>query len=211
MGSQQREQSNRPAAQGSAEPVGEQQAQASQGDSGSGLSQTEESAVETASRQPFTGGPFALLRRVFEDMDRIFDDMLGRSWRQPQTQWPFAVWAPQVELAERDDELVVRVDLPGTREQDIRIEVLDNALAIEGERRSEREETRENVFRSERAYGGFRRVVPLPDGADTDDATASFEGGVLEIRVKLPAPRQNRRQLEIKPAGQDAGAESRPH
>jgi HSP20 family protein len=102
----------------------------------------------------------------------------------------------------------VRADLPGTREEDIRVELLDNALVIAGERRSEREEERGKVFRSERTYGTFRRTIPLPEGADTDDATASFANGVLEVRVKVPEQKQRRRQLEIKgrgAEGEDAG------
>jgi HSP20 family protein len=83
---------------------------------------------------------------------------------------------------------------------------------IAGERRSRREEERGNVFRSERMYGSFRRVIPLPEGADAENASASFANGVLEIRVKLTEQRQQRRQLEIKRGRQrDEDAGKRVH
>jgi len=179
--------------------------------SASGLSRAGQSALASASSgQPSGIGPFAFMRRMLEDIDRMFDDVLARpsSRQKEQGEWPLAVWAPQVELAQRGDELVVRADLPGTREEDIRVQVLDDALVIEGERRTERQEERGDIFRSERMYGTFRRVIPLPDGADADNATARFADGVLEVRIKVPEQRQSRRQLEIKSGsqrGEDSG------
>jgi HSP20 family protein len=153
------------------------------------------------------------MRRMIEDMDRMVDDVLGRTWGNLTASYddvPFLLWSPPIELAQQGDELVVRADLPGTREEDIRVEVLDNAIVIAGERRSEREEERGNVVRSERTYGSFRRVVPLPEVADTDNATASFADGVLEIRVSVSERPSTRRQLEIKGADRRAeGSEGR--
>jgi HSP20 family protein len=145
--------------------------------------------------------PFSLMRRMMEDMDRMFEDFGGGRGAQPREGvfqrggFP-AVWAPAVDVVERDGQLVVRADLPGLKPDDVRIEVADGALTIEGERRSEMEAEEEGgVYRSERVYGRFSRTIPLPDGADIEHAQARFDEGVLEITV--PLPQNGRRRIEI--------------
>lgn len=149
--------------------------------------------------------PFALMRRMAEDMDRLFDSFgfgrtgllpLHRSWLDddtfPTTGTQQALWTPQVEMLERGDKLVVRADLPGLRREDVNVEVDDGTLTISGERKQEHEENREGFYRSERSYGQFYRSIPLPDGVDADQVDASFRDGVLE--VSFTAPREQRRQ-----------------
>ena len=98
-----------------------------------------------------------------------------------------------MEIFEREGHLVVRADLPGLTEDDVHVEVTDEALTIEGERRSEHEERQGGVFRSERRYGAFRRQIPLPEGVNADQVTASFKDGVLESRC----PSRNSRHVAI--------------
>jgi HSP20 family protein len=108
-------------------------------------------------------------------------------------------WAPQVEIFERDNKLVVRTDLPGMTKDDVDVEIDDDSIVIRGERRSEREEDDEGYYRSERSYGSFYRRIPLPSGVNAEEATADFRNGVLEIT--LPAPKraeEKRRRLEIR-------------
>jgi HSP20 family protein len=109
-----------------------------------------------------------------------------------------ALWTPQIETFQRGDRFVVRADLPGMKKDDVNIELTDDSLVIEGERREEREEDREGYYRSERSYGSFYRVVPLPEGAISESAKANFTNGVLEVTVQAP-PREvsRRRRLEI--------------
>jgi HSP20 family protein len=92
----------------------------------------------------------------------------------------------------------VRADLPGLKKEDVNIELTDDSLAIEGERREEREEDREGYYRSERTYGSFHRVVPLPEGAIPETAKATFNNGVLEVVLQAP-PREvsRKRRVEI--------------
>ena len=120
--------------------------------------------------------------------------------------WPFqtgregarSLWSPQIETFQRGSEFVVRADLPGLRKDDVKIDITDDTLTIEGERREEHEEDREGYYRSERSYGSFYRVVSLPDGAITDSAKANFNNGVLEIVVQAPPREVSRgRRLEI--------------
>jgi HSP20 family protein len=152
--------------------------------------------------------PFAMLDRFADEMERVFDDFgFGRSWLAPRwsQNWSkalgrtgSAMWAPAIEVYHRNNELVVRADLPGMKKEDISIEVTDNDITISGERRQEQETEREGVYRSERTYGSFSRTIPLPEGAITDQAKASFRDGVLEITVPAPPQTTRGRRLEIK-------------
>jgi HSP20 family protein len=159
----------------------------------------------------FSASPFALMHRVAEDMDRMFESLgFGRGRFAPRF-WPelperfaepeLAVWAPEIEVFEREGQFVVRADLPGLKKDDVRVEVIDNALIVEGERRKEQEERREGLYRSERSYGRFSRAIPLPEGVDTENVKAQFKDGVLEVRLPAPKrPAQRRRPVEIRPA-----------
>jgi HSP20 family protein len=147
-----------------------------------------------------TLSPFSLMRRMAEDMDRMFDNFsLGRSafgtlptfgsnrdlWRGSSN---LTDWAPEVETFRRDNKLVVRADLPGLKKDDVNVEVDNGVLTISGERRDEREEERDDYYRSERSYGQFYRAIPLPEGIDDNQCDASFKDGVLEITFPVPKP-----------------------
>ena len=147
--------------------------------------------------------PFAFMRRFAEEMDRLFEDInVGRDWVTPVLGREFSgAWSPQVEMLKRDGELIVRADLPGLTKDDVKVEVADNAITIEGERRGEKEEKREGYYRSECSYGKFYRRLPLPEGVDVKDADASFSNGVLEVKMKAPEhKKQETRSLEINEA-----------
>ena len=142
-------------------------------------------------------------------MDRLFEDFgFVRGWLTPGfgrdlLQSSFgeagqAMWNPQVEVFEREGQLVVRADLPGLTKDDVKVEVTDQAINISGERRKEHEEKREGYYRSERSYGSFYRSIPLPEGVNADDARATFNSGVLEITMAAPQRESRGRQLEIK-------------
>jgi len=108
------------------------------------------------------------------------------------------MWAPEIEVSQRDNELVVRADLPGMKKDDVCIDVTDSDITISGERHQEQETKRAVVYQSERSYGSFCRTIPLPEGTITDQAKATFNDGVLEIT--MPAPKQTTtkaRRLEI--------------
>jgi HSP20 family protein len=153
------------------------------------------------------GSPFATLERFAEEMDRLFDDFgLGRTWLTPRLGrgWlrpPFRAiereaWAPDVEVFERNNELVVRADLPGLTKDDVKVDVTEDHVTIQGERKREREEEKEGVYRSERSYGSFYRSIPLPEGAIVEQAKASFKDGVLEVAMPAP-PEQVRRGRRV--------------
>ena len=102
-------------------------------------------------------------------------------------------WVPAMDLVETDDHFVLRADLPGLGPDDVNIEVEDNVLTLSGERKEERETEREGFYRVERASGSFRRSLTLPEGVDLEDIAASFDKGVLEIRIPKPEERKPRK------------------
>jgi HSP20 family protein len=107
-------------------------------------------------------------------------------------------WTPDIETFQRGDHFVVRADLPGMKRDDITLQVTDDTLTIEGERRSEHAEHGDGYYRSERSYGTFCRVIQLPEGALAGSAKATFENGVLEVVMQAPPKEVSRgRRLEI--------------
>ncbi|MEA2390655.1 MAG: hypothetical protein QOK31_764 [Solirubrobacteraceae bacterium] len=102
-------------------------------------------------------------------------------------------WIPAMDLVETADHFVLRADLPGLGEGDVAIEVEDRVLTISGERRSEHEEGKEGYVRVERAYGAFSRSLTLPEGVDPESVAASFDRGVLEVRIPKPEERKPRK------------------
>ena len=151
-----------------------------------------------------SGDPFGVLRQMTSELDRVFDDPFWPSFRWPSR--PFADaraigWSPEIDVFEKDNRLVTKIDLPGMKKENVKVEVTDGHLAISGERKSETEETKDSVYRCEREYGGFYRAVPLPDGVKLDDVKATFADGVLEVSVPLPAkPEAKVRKIEIEEA-----------
>ena len=143
--------------------------------------------------------PFALMRRFSEEMDHWFAQQgLGRGG--PSLAAGGGLFAPAVEVFERDGTFVVRADLPGLTKDDVRVEVTDNTLLLEGERRSEHDDQQGGVVHSERHYGMFRRQIPLPDGVNAEQATATFKDGVLEVTMPAPQRQTRGRRIDIQGA-----------
>jgi HSP20 family protein len=153
-----------------------------------------------ASESPESITPGSLVRRFVDEVDRLAEDFgVGPGFFSSlERGLPGGAWSPQVEMFERDGELVLRADLPGLSKDDVKVELADNAVTIKGERRDEREEKREGFYSSERSYGKFYRRLPLPQGVSTEDARASFRDGVLEVTMPAPkAEAKTPRKLEI--------------
>ena len=144
-----------------------------------------------ARREPFGlrhfTDPFSLLSDMRREMEQFFG---GGSIER-------SLWSPSVEMYEKDGKIHVCADLPGLKKDDVKINLNDDMLTIEGERKSERND--EQGGWSERSYGRFYRSIQLPDGINPDNATASFKDGVLEVIVDAPKPQQSRgRAIEIR-------------
>jgi HSP20 family protein len=159
---------------------------------------------------PGLTNPFELMDRMAEEMDRSFDRMFrdfGMPRRSLAARSPFrsfdreSSWSPRVEVFQKGDRYIVRAELPGLKKDDVQVEITDDVLTIQGERREEHEEEREGYYHSEREYGQFHRAVSLPEGVIAESAQASFNNGVLEISMQAPPAEASRgRRLEIKDA-----------
>jgi HSP20 family protein len=147
----------------------------------------------------YSRDPFEMMQRLSDEMDELFESFfhgrpLARSRGQSRLQ---NLWAPEVELREEGNQLRVQVDLPGVSKENVKVDVREGMLTIEGERREERTEggEQQGLRRSERRYGSFYRSIPLPEGAQADKAEARMKEGVLEITV--PITQKQTRRLEI--------------
>ena len=144
----------------------------------------------------FTMNPISLMRRLTEDIDRAFFSGATTGLDEELN------WVPSVEVRQSGNNLIVRADLPGVNENDIRLEATQDGLILEGEKKREEEREEGGVYRSERVYGHFYRFIPLPEGAKLDQVQANFRNGVLEVTVPVPESQQNRRQIPISTSGQ---------
>jgi HSP20 family protein len=137
----------------------------------------------------------SLARRFVGDLLTEIDRMLEGPWggsfqvARPRYDEPGLArrrWTPRVDVFERAGQLMVHVDLPGMRQDDIRAYVEDGFLVISGERTHEHEHDRDGVYRCERTYGSFERRIALPDGVPPESVQASFDNGVLELTMPMP-------------------------
>lgn len=144
-------------------------------------------------RDFFSASPFALMRRMSDEMDRIFGEF-GRGPGEARG------WTPAIDVAEREGKYIVHAELPGLKPEDVKVELTDDAIVIQGERKFEHEESKGGMHRSERRYGQFYRSIPLPQGVKADEVQANFENGVLEVTAPLPPQQVNRRQIPVRSA-----------
>lgn len=130
--------------------------------------------------------PRAFVRRMLRDFDRFFDEGWAPFTKPAGVFGEFA-WVPTLEVVEKNNHLVARFELAGLKKEEITITVTEEAFTVEGERKVQEEEQKHNWYTTERAYGKFVRTVPLPVGVNPATVKATFENGVLEVVVPLPA------------------------
>jgi HSP20 family protein len=184
----------------------------------------------------FMSNPFAFAQAMSQEMDRLFDtfggtsqgqgsrglstgnygrglqqrggQQVGRGGQQMGMQdlSGLADWEPQIEVFQRENELVVRADLPGVAPDDVVIDIEDGMLTIAGDRQETRDDRDQGRYVSERIYGAFARTIPLPDGVDESQVRARFDNGVLEVAI--PISEQQRQRGRRVPIQSGAGASS---
>ncbi|MCC6510484.1 MAG: Hsp20/alpha crystallin family protein [Pirellulaceae bacterium] len=137
---------------------------------------------------------------ISHDMERIFDSLLGRTvgtMLRNNTQEKFV---PMLDVAETNEAFEVSLDLPGVKPEQVKVEMHDGKLMISGERSSTTDTKDKNFHRVERASGSFYRVISLPTEVNVDQIDASYEQGVLHVKLPKVA-KQQPKKIEIRSAG----------
>jgi len=135
--------------------------------------------------------PFALMREFTEDMDRMFKGApLGEGAN-------LAAWTPTVDITRCNGDLVVTAELPGLKKEEVKVEMTEDALVIEGERKREHKTDHEGYHRVERSYGKFYRSIPLPKEAKTELAKAEMNEGILKVTVPVAEAKPKAREIPI--------------
>ena len=126
--------------------------------------------------------------REFDDLQARLNRLLGDlPMRRENEEMFFGNWAPAVDIQETEKEYLVKADLPDVKREDVKVEVLEGVLTLEGERRQEKEEKGKTFHKMEREYGKFVRRFSLPSEIDTAKIAAEFKDGVLNIRLPKTA------------------------
>jgi HSP20 family protein len=131
-----------------------------------------------------------------DELNRIFDRFFNHGIAD-ENDIRVSTWYPNVDVTERDDAYVMKVELPGVSKNDVKITLKDNLLTIHGEKKKETEEKDKNYFRNERHYGTFQRTFTLPSNVRGDVIEANFANGVLTIEIPK-AEDAKPKEIEVK-------------
>ncbi|HWP41686.1 MAG TPA: Hsp20/alpha crystallin family protein [Blastocatellia bacterium] len=134
-----------------------------------------------AFRELMTADPF---RSLQQRINRLFEETFGPMAFPGQESLSIAAWSPRCDIFESDNEIVIKAELPGVKKEDVKVNIENNMLTIQGERKFEEETKQENYHRIERSYGQFMRSFMLPAYVDAGKVSAEFKDGLL--RVTLP-------------------------
>ena len=147
--------------------------------------------AEETKKQEIQKAPPALALSPFEEMERMFDQYFRRGWMRPwRSEWPSfpeislpEMKVPKVDVVDRENEIVVKAEVPGVEKKDLDISVSDNTVTIKGSTRHEEKEEEGDVYRREISACSCSRTVVLPAEVDGAKAKASFKDGMLELTI----------------------------
>lgn len=142
------------------------------------MTNTQGSAVNKSANRLF---------RPLEDVERLFEGFFPRSWLRPQREeWPLMsleMRVPRVDVVDRDDDILVRAEIPGVEKKDLEISLTEDMLTIKGGTRQESKEEKGDYYRSEISSGMFARTITLPSSVNADKAKSEFKDGVLKLSL----------------------------
>ena len=120
---------------------------------------------------------FSMMRRMTEEMGRMLDEFGGM-----QSETEQSIWSPAIEVAERDGKCVIHAELPGVKPDDVKVELLDDSLIIQGERKFEHQENQGGVQRTERHYGQFYRATDTKSLEQIFNDIDKFEKTTVSVK-----------------------------
>ena len=128
----------------------------------------------------------------FEEMDRLMESFFPRQWLRP-FRWEMPSWSelgaplemrsPRVDIIDRDNDILVKAEIPGVKKEDIDVSMTDTTVTIKGSTSHEEKQEKGNYYRCEISRGAFSRTVALPSNVDADKAKAVFNDGILELTI----------------------------
>ncbi len=134
----------------------------------------------------------------FEEMERLFEGFFGRGLPRMFSPWEMSPWAggaqvrmPRVDIIDKDEQVLIRAEMPGVRKEDLDVSVVGNTLTIRGISTHEEKEERGDYYRSEMSRGEFSRTVTLPADVDETNSSAKLENGILELHMPKRAKRRS--------------------
>jgi len=127
--------------------------------------------------------PFRELMTLQDRMNRLFGDFFPRQAGLEEESIAGGVWSPAVDIYETDNDIVLKAELPGMKQEDIQLDIRDNVLTLKGERRQESDVKEGSYHRVERSYGAFQRMFTLPNVIQQDKVKAKYKDGVLEVTM----------------------------
>ena len=143
------------------------------------------------------GGQLSPLSTLRTEVERLFDSFM----HDPRAvlDWPFGqrAFEPAVDVAENDQEVTVRAEVPGIKPEELTVTVSGNQLVLVGEKKEESEDQGKGYHRVESRYGSFRRSIPLPEVVDQNQVEAEYANGVLTIHLKK-SPAVAPKKIEVK-------------
>lgn len=152
-------------------------------------------------RFPQGPGPFRPVRELEEVRRRFEDDLVRPIMRAVWERIPEEVkgWSPAVDVFEKGDSMVVKVELPGVKHEDVDVSVSDDSLMVRGERSPESGVKDEDYDRSEIAYGSFYRAISLPSSVETKNVEAVYEDGILRVTLqRAGGAKQKKVNVQVK-------------
>lgn len=139
------------------------------------------------------------LSNIREQLNKVFYDWT-EDFGFPTTmrgEWPFRqkarTWFPSIELRDRDEELLLKAEIPGMKPEEVTVEVNENTVIISGETQEEKRKEKENLYHSEFQYGSFYRRIMLPTSVKSDSAKAEYKNGMLELHLPKQVAIQTKR------------------
>lgn len=131
-----------------------------------------------------------------QDMEKVFDSLLGCTVDTMLRKGANEKYVPALDISEKDDAFAIQLDLPGVNPDDVKIEMHDGKLTIAGSRVTTVEEKDTKYHRAERSSGSFHRAISLPGDVDVDNIDASYQHGVLHIKLpKIVKPQPKKIQI----------------